>query len=196
MDTKKIEVRLEGLSDIMFDRFYDYSEKDRPPEKKIYLNDEKELVLPSENIMSFLFRDLPPVGVIRFVEKRSAKDFIAIGQSHVAITPPILIPFLDGNNKKIVFSDFDKMKNYFYINTWSAGLTKMAGGKVIKQEVRKRPVLKLPWSLEFEIMLFPNDKVTSDKLLSWFEVGGLVTALGTYRPRHGRFMVKKWEIVS
>lgn len=192
MEITRIEVSLEGLSDIMFDRFFDHSKEDRPPEKKLYLNEKDEVVLPAENIYSFLFRDMPPVGVIRFVEKRGAKDYIAIGQSHLTIEP-MLIPFLDEKRNPIKFTGFENSQ--FYVNDWSAPLTKMPGGKVIKQEVRKRPVLRLPWFLFFEINLVPNnDKVTPEKLESWFKQGGLVIALGSFRPRYGRFMVQKWEV--
>jgi hypothetical protein len=191
MKITKIKVGLEGLSDIMFDRFFDHSGEDRPPERKLYLNEKSEVVLPAECIYSFLFRDSAPVGVIRFVEKRGAKDYLALGQAHLSIEP-VLISFLK-KDKPIKFEKFGP-DSPFYVNDWSAGITKLSGGKVIKQEVRKRPILRLPWALTFEINLFPNDKVTPEKLHSWFEVGGLVTALGTYRPRHGRFMVKDWDV--
>lgn len=191
METTKIDIVLAGLSDIMFDRFFDHSGEDRPPERKLYLNDNNEIVLPAENIYSFLFRDMAPTGVIRYVEKRGAKEYIAVGQSHMAIEP-ILIPF-SRDGQPIKFKKFGPDEP-FYINDWSAGLTKMANGKVIKQEVRKRPVLRLPWELKFNVTLFKNDKFTDEKLRSYFETGGLVTALGSYRPRHGRFMVKEWNV--
>ena len=188
----RIDVTLEGLADIMFDRFFDHSGEDRPPERKLHLTEEKQILLPGENIHSFLFRDMPPVGVVRFVERKTAKDFIAIGQAHLAIEPT-LIPFCSSDGTPISFTGFGA-EHRCYVNDWSAGITKMSGGKVIKQPIRKRPVLKQPWFLRFELLLFPNDKVTPEKLLSWFETGGLVTALGTYRPRYGRFMVKGWTI--
>ena len=120
MEITKIEVSLEGLSDIMFDRFFDHSKEDRPPEKKMYLNENDEVVLPSENIYSFLFRDQAPVGVVRFVEKRSAKEYIAIGQSHLSVEPT-LIPILDEEGKAIKFTGFENSR--FFVNNRSAGIT-------------------------------------------------------------------------
>lgn len=191
MKVFKIDVLLKGISDIMFDRFYDHSKEDRPPEKKLHLNEKSELMFPSEGVHSFLFRDMPPVGVIRFVEKKSAKDYIAIGQSSVFIGPT-RIPFLDEKEKPVKFSGFGD-GSQFYINDWSAGLTKISGGKVVKQEIRKRPVLRAPWALKFNIEIFPNDKVSPEKLKTYFEVGGLAIAIGTYRPRYGRFLVQEWN---
>lgn len=189
----KIGVTLEGLSDIMFDRFYDHSGEDRPPEKKIYCDTGGNVVLPVTNIYSFLFRDMAPTGVIRYVEKNKAKDYLAIGQSHIAVNPS-LIPFLDTKNKPIPFDGKFNGTGKFWVNDYEGGLTKLSGGKVIKQEPRKRPVMRLPWLLKFEISVFPNDKITPEKLETYFQTGGLVTALGTHRPQYGRFTVKNWEV--
>jgi len=188
----KIEATIEGLSDIMFDRFYDHSGEDRPPEKKLYYDEKGNVVMPVTNIYSFLFRDLPPIGVVRYVEKNKAKEYLAIGQSHIAISPS-LIAFTDSKGKPIHFDGFDS-NGKFWINDFEGGLTKMSGGKVIKQEARKRPVMRLPWFLSFNITVFPNDRVTPDKLRTYFDTGGLVTAIGTHRPQYGRFFVKSWNV--
>jgi hypothetical protein len=192
LQKKEINIVLEGISDIMFDRFYDHSKEDIPPERKLYLNGASQVVLPSENIWSFLFREMPPNGIIRRIEGKKAKDYIDIGQAMLAIKPSV-IPFLrDG--EPIVFDGFGDSKPFYY-NDWSAGIGKQSGGKAIKLEIRKRPVLREPWDLAFKILLFPNDRVTPEKLRSWFEQGGLVVALGTYRPKHGRFSVRDWDVL-
>ena len=193
MEVKKISVSVEGLSSVMFDKFYDHSNENRPPERKFYTDN--PVCLPVENIYSFLYRDAAPVGAVRFVEKRKAKEYLAMGQAFMSIRQT-MIPFLDESYKPILFNGFGKFDSdsRFYVNDWEAGITKMSGGKIIKQEARPRPVMKLPWNLEFEVMLFENDKVTPDKLLSWFQIGGLVIAIGTHRPQYGRFMIKKWKV--
>ena len=190
MKTQRISVELEGISDILFDRFYDHSTEDRPPEKKLYLAEDDAVVLPADNIYSFFFRDMAPTGVIRFVEKRGAADYIKIGQANLSI-PATLLPFTDGK-KPIKFAGFDGKR--FMVNDWSAGVTKMSGGKIIKQEIRKRPIMKMPWFLPFEMILIENDKVTAEKLQTWLEIGGFVIALGSYRPRYGKFSIKRFEL--
>lgn len=189
---QEITVVLESLSDVMFDRFYDHSKEDRPPEQKLYLDTDSTLFLPSENIYSFLVRDMPPTGVIRRVEKRGAKEYIDLVNSALSIHET-RIPFIGADEQPIKFAGFTGDER-FYINDWSAGITKMSGGKAVKQEPRKRPVLRHPWLLKFEMTIWQNEKVSSDKLLSWFEHGGQVVALGSYRPRHGRFIVSQWEV--
>jgi hypothetical protein len=184
-----------GLSDIMFDRFYDHSKgaASYPPEKKIYLSQKSELVLPAENIISFLVRDEKPTGVIRQKEGNKAMQFLAPAKAYVNVDP-LLIPFLGKDGKPIIINGELEKDKRFYINDWSSGLTKQTGGKVIKQESRARPVLRLPWFLSFLITVIKNEKVTQAKLLEWFEYGGHLQALGTYRPKHGRFLVQDWNV--
>ena len=141
----KINVTLTGVSDIMFDRFIDHSKENRLPEKKLYLREGNVIVLPAECIYSFLFRDLSPKGVIRYVEKRAAGDYLAIGQSHIFIEP-VFIPIIDGAGKQIVFTPekdatgkkipnggFGGSKNpgLYYVEI--AGITKLSDGKTISK---------------------------------------------------------------
>jgi hypothetical protein len=37
-------------------------------------------------------------------------------------------------------------------------------------------------------------KVMRKPLYNWFTKGGLLIALGTYRPRFGRFSVRAWDV--
>ena len=37
MKIQKIDVTIEGIADIMFDKFFDHSKEQRPPDQKIYM---------------------------------------------------------------------------------------------------------------------------------------------------------------
>lgn len=186
MEIKKIEVTLESLSDIMFDRFIDHSKEKRPAEQKFYLAENNKIVLPAENIFTFLFGETPG-GCAKTFEGKKGKDYIRIGSGHVHIAPA-LIPFQDEKKKDIAFSGFN---GKFRIDQ-SAPRTKQ-GSLSIKQEVKDRPVLCYPWFLSFEISLVENNIINDTKLQNWFDKGGIMVALGTWRPRYGRFTVKRWE---
>jgi len=186
MDIKKIQVELDGLCDIMFDRFTDHSKEKRPPDQKLYLTGNNELVLPAENIIAFMFGE-NPAGCAKKFEGKQGKNYIAMGQGHVFIDPP-LIPF-ERKEEKVIFKDFDN--GNFWIHR-AAPRTKQ-GTLSIKQEMKERPVLRLPWKLKFIITVVKNTTIDETKLYNWFVVGGMQIALGTYRPRFGRFEVAKWE---
>jgi hypothetical protein len=186
MDITKIKAKLDSLSDIMFDRFIDYSTERRPPEQKLYLGSKNELVLPQENIISFLFSD---IGCAKLFEGKKGKQYIQIGMSHVFIDE-MLIPFMD-KNKPVVFKEFGEK---LWVHNGSP-ITKK-GSLRIKSESKERPVLKHPWSVTFHISILKNNLIDETKLYNWFMLGGMQVAIGTYRPRFGRFTVDQWEIVK
>jgi len=183
--SKTTTATLEGLSDIMFDRFYGHEKGDRPPEQKLYLGQNNQVVLPSENIWAMLFGENPP-GCAKAFEGKTSNEFIRIGQAHLVIEP-LLIPFMRGD-KPIIFTEFDK--EFFYVSEF-APRTKQ-GSLSIKQEIKKRPVLMMPWSLSFQIVLVKNGKIDENHLFNWFTRAGIEIGLGTYRPRYGRFRVTQF----
>lgn len=181
----KIRLTLNGQSEIMFDRFYGQEKDTRPPEQKFYLVEGNVIVLPTENLYSFLFNENPP-GCAKS-EGKGGKDYIRIGQSHLFIDPVDFIPF-KRNGKDIVFDGFEGNEDIYHI-TGFAPRTKQ-GSLSIKQNLKKRPALKTPWALTFTITLVKNEKITADKVINWFHNGGITIGLGTYRPRFGRFSVQ------
>ncbi len=193
MKIQKINIRLEGLSDIMFDRFIDHSKDNRPPEQKFYLGKNNIVVLPAENIRSFLFSENPPAGCAKTFEGKKGKEYIRIGYGHVHINP-VLIPFLDKDGDPIHFKSFNNEQFYIYLS--SPRVKASSGSNTIKQEAKPRPVLKLPWALEFRIDLIKNNIIDETKLYNWFCSGGLQIGLGTYRPVFGRFVVTKWDVLD
>jgi len=188
LEITKIEVGLEGLAPIMFDRFFDHSKTERPPEQKLYYDEKKNIVLPAENMWAFLYQEKPGGCAKRFEGKKS-KDFLSYGQSHTLITPDMIQ--ITRNGKPLKFKGFGEQRG-IWVHEGSP--TTKSGAAIIKQETKKRPVISLPWEVSFNIDLIKNQMIDPDKLCNWFEQGGIVLCLGTYRPRFGRFMVKKWEI--
>lgn len=185
-----IEVTLSGLSDIMMDRFIDHSAEKRPVEQKLYLDEANRICLPAENIWSFLFSE-NNMGCAKSMEGKQGKKYIKVGMSHMNIEPQ-LIPFRDTADKEIYY---EGMKGQLYQYLASAVTKK--GALMIKQEAKPRPCIKYPWRLSFTITLIEseaNDILNETKLYNWFVKGGLLVALGSYRPRFGRFEVIKWDV--
>ena len=183
---KKIGVELEGLADIMFDRFIDHSSEKRPIEQKLYLNEKGELVIPAENIYAFLFSENPP-GCAKAFEGKKGKEYFRLGQGSVFVSP-FHIPALHNSLPVVV----DKViGDQFWV--FEAAPRTKSGSLSIKQEIKPRPVLKLPWNITFEITIIESVLITETKILNWFTKGGIEIGLGTYRPRFGRFHVKRFE---
>lgn len=57
--------------------------------------------------------------------------------------------------------------------------------------VRHRPLFD-KWRLEFEIEIF-NENIDTKTLKEIFTYAGRFIGIGDYRPRHGRFVVEKFE---
>ena len=61
--------------------------------------------------------------------------------------------------------------------------------------VRMRPTFKRGWKLEFEIQV-GDDQIPPDVVKSVLDQSGKVCGVGDFRPRFGRFMVTKFEVVK
>jgi hypothetical protein len=59
---------------------------------------------------------------------------------------------------------------------------------------KERPVLPMPWSLEFDLELWKNPDLTVSILRKLFDVGGICIGFGTYRGVFGKFVVSKWDV--
>jgi len=137
--------------------------------------------------MSFLCGSLKP-GCIKKFEGKKSGGYLDVAYSHISFTPNT-VPFLR-KGKPIVFKTIEDA------NLWgiklSGGITKPGP---IKQEAQPRPYLTTPWELIFTITLVKNSMIDETKLYNYFTNGGIVVALGTFRPLYGRFLVKEWEQV-
>lgn len=188
----EIDVGLKGLVDIMFDKFIDHSKEIRPAEQKLYLKrgeaGENLVVLPSENVRSFLLGE-DPAGCAKMFEGVKGKGYISMGTAMITISPTE-IPFTDGD-RNICFTTIPDDR--FRIEM-SGGRTKQ-GARSIKQEAKPRPVMRMPWCVRFKITLWENQMINETKLENWFVMGGLRIGLGTWRPRFGRFEVVEWKVL-
>lgn len=107
--------------------------------------------------------------------------------SYIQITPQ-LIP-LTREGQPIVFTGFqngvDSNAN-IYVHKSVARLPKGIPNP------KERPVIELPWELEFNISLIKNDVVDEILLQTAFVKGGLALGLGTFRGLFGKFKVVDW----
>ncbi len=183
-------VRIAGLCDVMFDRYPGDNDTKLEPWQKMYLGGDngKTIMLPSANIMSFLSAQNTDSAPKRLLDSRKYKSFALACGSFVTIQPR-MIPFLR-NNEPIEFGKFvgdEDAESGVYIDRRVARLEKGIPNPKV------RPVLPLPWELEFQLMLLPNKQIQEQQLMNVFSEGLLCLGIGTFRGQFGKAEIVIWE---
>jgi hypothetical protein len=177
------KVGLSGIRAIMFDRYAGSNNEELEPKNKMYLGqDGKSLVMPASNLQSFLSSQTNESAPQRILGKKW-KTVAKAALSFVDINP-LDIPFMR-NGQPI-----DKDDSSIYIDFRVARMKK---GPLVIPNPKHRPVLPLPWELQFELTLWKNADLTESVLKRLFEEGGVCLGLGTFRGLFGKFEITKWE---
>lgn len=196
-DTKlnvvNIKVRLNGLTEIMFDRYAgDNNTKLDWTQKVYYIPGTNKLCLPTTNITSFLTAHNTNSAPKRLRDKRKYKDICNANLSFCIVQASdgsAFIPFLK-NNEPITTGNFGPEKDErsgIYLHRSVARLDKGIPNP------KERPVLPLPWALEFRLTILPNNEIKESEIYNLFKEGGLAIGLGTYRGVYGKFLIDLWE---
>jgi hypothetical protein len=191
--TRQVKIKGIGLSEemgVMFDRYAGDNETKLEPWQKMYLGGEdgKTICLPSENLMSFLSAQNTDSAPKRLLDSRKYKNFALACGSYVSIAP-LMIPFLRGG-KPIKFGKFVNERDPesgVYIARHVARLEKGIPNPKV------RPVLPLPWELEFKLTILPNNVLQEQQLINVVTQGLLGLGIGTFRGRYGKAVVVSWE---
>lgn len=185
------KVVLSGLTPIMFDRYAGDNNTKLTPDQKLYLSpdDTPVIGLPAANILSLLSAHNTNSAPKRLRDKRKYKDIANACSSFVDIGPQFIAFKRDG--KPIKFGGFganekDSLSGC-YIHRSVARLDKGIPNPKV------RPVLPLPWSLEFEFKLFPNAEIKEQEIVNLLQEAGLAIGLGTYRGVFGKYQITTWE---
>ena len=183
------QVRIKGITPVMFDRYAGDNRTSLEPWQKLYLAGEtgKTICLPSANLMSFLSAQNTDSAPKRLLDKRQYKDFGLACGSFVVIGP-MMIPFLR-NDVPIEFGRMEGESDPLsgiYIDRRVARLPKGIPNPKV------RPVLPLPWELSFTLTMFPNKHVQEQELMNVFSDGLFAVGIGTYRGQYGKAELVSW----
>lgn len=178
----KRKVVLNGLTPIVFDRYSGNNKEQLHPMDKVYTDAGNNLVLPSVNLLSFLSAQNTESATQRVVG-RGYKEVCKAALSYVMVKP-YLIPF--SRNGKPIQKNEDNVKMHFAV-------AKIMKGKLAIPNPKERPMIELPWKLEFELTLQETPELNEVLLKRIFEIGGNAIGLGTFRGVFGKFEVEKWE---
>ena len=188
LDITTRSIHLSGFTPIMFDRYAGDNKTQLPVESKMYfVPGTQTLCLPAANLSSFLSAK-NTTSVAKLVGGKSYKATADAMLSYVQIEPRDIPLLRDG--VPITFNGF--VDGYDKAARISVNYAVARLDKGIPNP-KERPLVELPWALEFTLRLFRNDMIDETLLRTAFIKGGLALGLGTYRGLYGKFVVEKWE---
>lgn len=187
-DVIERRVKLVGFMPMMFDRYAGDNKTQLPVESKMYfMPDKKTLCIPAINLSSFLCAK-NTTSVAKLIGGKASSTLADAMLSYVMIAPAFVPITREGN--PIVFNGFINGRDEkagIYVDYRVARLAKGIPNP------KERPVLDLPWELEFSIKLFKNTVLDDTLLHTAFMRGGMALGIGTYRGLYGKFTVEVWE---
>lgn len=187
-------VRLRGLTPVMFDRYAGDNQTKLTWDQKIYLRPgTNELVLPALNIISFFTAHNTNSAPKRLRDKRVYKSICN------AILSFVSIQGADGDVENIsftrdgkpvtvgTFGDRSEPQSGLYLHRAVARLDKGIPNP------KERPVLPLPWALEFDLTIYPNKEIKEQEIKNLLAEGGMAIGIGTFRGVFGKFEIERWD---
>ncbi len=196
LNTIERTVVLQGISEIMFDRYPGDNDTKLEWHQKVYLRPgSSQLVMPSTNIVSFLSSHNTNSAPKRLRDPRKFKKICNACLSFVMVTAPDgshSIPFLDGDMEPIEMGTPGKEtdeQSGLYLHRSVARLEKGIPNP------KERAVLPMPWHLKFKLTIFENREIKEQEVRNLFIEAGIAIGLGTYRGVFGKFLVQQWDYI-
>jgi len=189
----EVNCTIEGMVPLMFDRFFNAEETEKPQTKKgkgawkdeiirkLYV-DKKGAYCPADNIRMMLIGNKYRIGAAKilgsFIETKKATQYLSFCKAVVWVVGPDDPQKVYIEPKRKTYDDYDERS---FIN---------ANGS---RSITRRPIFKTPWSFSFIVQVM-DDQYDYNKIKEFFDVAGLRCGLGAYGPTFGRFLVTKWEL--
>lgn len=178
----------------MFDRYAGDNNTKLLWEQKVYLiPGSNQLCLPVANILSFLCSHNTNSAPKRLRDKRKYKDIANACLSFVMISGPDehpeYLPILKNGEPITMGTPVDGMdeESGIWLHKSVARLDKGIPNP------KERPVLPMPWEIEFSMTFIENQEVKEQDVRNLFEEGGIAIGLGTYRGVFGKFVISSWK---
>lgn len=180
MSSKTIQIQLVGLRPMMFDRYAGDNTTKLGPEEMMYLDSQQHLILPALNLFSLLAAENGKSVCRQFFGKQGKT--VALGIASYCNIDPFDIPITDDKGP-IQFTGFNQQISVRH------DVARLAKGI---PNPKTRPMLALPWSVEFTVTYEENKYCTLENLRQAFTMGGTL-GLGTFRPFFGRYKMVGWK---
>lgn len=176
-----IHVRLEGLRPLMFDRYAGDNNTQLPSAERMYLTNDDQLIMPALNLFSLLAAEQTKSVCRQFFGKQGKTIALGIG-SYVSIDP-FEIPICDESGPVTFIGWNGQIYEHKAVARLKGGIP----------NPKTRPVLSLPWSIEFDVQYVENRHCSLENLRQAFDWGGTL-GLGTFRPYFGKYELTQWSV--
>lgn len=181
---KTIQCQFKGVRPLMFDRYSGDNGTQLAPQDKMYLTPDGYLTIPAINLYSLLCSELNPSVCNKFFGKQGKS--IALGIKSYTTIDPYDIEIHDDTGQ-IQFTGWNEQIGVHR----ATARVKKSGGLVVPQ-AKERPLIALPWHIDFSVTYQDNKHCSLENLRQAFEMGGIL-GIGTFRPYFGRYEVTKWS---
>lgn len=182
MKKTSIAVQLVGVRPLMTDRYAGDNNTKLPTIERLYLDSEQRLIIPAINIFSLLCAENTK-SVCKMLMGKQGKT-IGLGIASYTTIREFEIAIMR-SGMQLTLADFG---THIHEHVSVARLAKGVPNP------KKRPLITLPWSLDFTIDHFENQFCTINNLRQVMELGGIL-GLGTFRPFFGRFNLTRFEVL-
>lgn len=188
------KVTIQGIAPLMFDRYAGDNQTKLEWHQKIYLKPNTGILcLPVLNLLSFFTAHNTNSAPKRLRDKRAYKGIANAILSFVQIAgtdedPTMLTIQRHGAPIEVgVFTESNDAKSGLWLHRSVARLEKGIPNP------KERPVLPLPWSIDFTLSILPNKEIKEQEIKNLLEEGGRAIGLGTFRGVFGKFVVSQWD---
>lgn len=194
LNVVKRKVSIRGVTPLMFDRYAGDNQTRLEWHQKIYLRPgTQNLCLPTLNLVSFFTAHNTNSAPKRLRDKRIYKGICN------AILSFVQISAADGNAENILIQ---RNGQPVQVGTFGDRVDETSGIFLHRAVARldkgipnpkERPVLPLPWSLDFDLTIYPNKEIKEQEIKNLLAEGGMAIGLGTFRGVFGKFEITSWE---
>lgn len=192
MNVEKYLIRFTGTRPLMFDQYLG-NESKASWHEKLYLTTERNVCIPAINIFGFLCSENSKNAVKMLHGKKVGPIVQSLSVNVDIVEQYILINGADG--KPLHESDIDlKDSGIGQIKKHLAVARIKKTASTIVPNPKERPVIQLPWSLEFNMIFEPDNNCRSATLEEILKFGGKRCGIGTFRPFFGTFDVEMTPI--
>lgn len=187
MKTESYKIIFTGTRPLMIDQYLG-NESKASWQEKLYIDTNRNVCFPAINIFGFLCSENSK-SAVKMMHGKKAAPIVQSLSVNVCIAEQF-IP-IKGVNGKVLSendiclkeSDHGQIKRHYAV----ARIKKTAS--TIVPNPKERPVIELPWSIEFSVDFEPDSNCTAAMLEQILKFGGKRCGIGTFRPFFGTFDV-------